>query len=69
MRDYAELARLGWVTRSRMTQIMKLRDLAGVRCHSALRRDSPERTTAPGPENDYALPVPGAGPDGAWYLT
>jgi hypothetical protein len=28
MRDYAELARLGRVTRSRMTQIMKLLDLA-----------------------------------------
>jgi hypothetical protein len=28
MRDYAELARLGRVTRARMTQIMKLRDLA-----------------------------------------
>jgi hypothetical protein len=27
-RDYAELARLGWVTRARMTQIMKLLDLA-----------------------------------------
>jgi hypothetical protein len=27
-RDYAELARLGRVTRARMTQIMKLRDLA-----------------------------------------
>jgi hypothetical protein len=28
MRDYAELARLGRVTRARMTQIMKLLDLA-----------------------------------------
>jgi hypothetical protein len=28
IRDYAELARLGRVTRSRVTQIMKLRDLA-----------------------------------------
>jgi hypothetical protein len=28
IRDYAELARLGRVTRARMTQIMKLRDLA-----------------------------------------
>jgi hypothetical protein len=28
MRDYAELARLGQVTRARMTQIMKLLDLA-----------------------------------------
>ena len=28
MQDYAELARVGWVTRARMTQIMKLLDLA-----------------------------------------
>jgi hypothetical protein len=28
VRDYAELARLGGVTRARMTQIMKLRHLA-----------------------------------------
>jgi hypothetical protein len=28
MRDYAELARLGRVTRARLTQIMKLPDLA-----------------------------------------
>ena len=28
IRDYAELARRGWVTRARMTQIMKLLDLA-----------------------------------------
>jgi hypothetical protein len=28
VRDYAELARLGWVTRARMTQIMKLLHLA-----------------------------------------
>jgi hypothetical protein len=28
MRDYAELARLGRVTRARLTQIMKLLDLA-----------------------------------------
>ena len=28
VRDYAELARLGKVTRARMTQIMKLLDLA-----------------------------------------
>ncbi len=27
-RNYAELARLGWVTRARMTQIMRLRHLA-----------------------------------------
>lgn len=28
IRDYAAVARLGWVTRARMTQIMKLLDLA-----------------------------------------
>jgi len=42
VRDYAEIARLGYVTRARMTQIMNLLNLAPDIQEQILRSDSPK---------------------------
>ena len=45
IQDYAELARLGRVTRARMTQIMKLLDLAPDIQEQILFLSAPQRTS------------------------